>query len=68
MQYLRFDRRGGTVSKRTAYAYLLSDYSKQKLKKFRSAAVEFQDFPGISMVFQDLCLFCRNFQACNSEQ
>jgi len=26
-------------------------------KKFRSAALEFQDFPGITMVFQDLGLF-----------
>ena len=31
--------------------------TQNKNKKSRSAALEFQDFPGISMVFQDLCLF-----------
>jgi len=48
---------GGTVLKSIAYAYLLSDYSKIEIKKSRSPALEFQDFPGISMVFQVLCLF-----------
>jgi len=62
MLYLRFDPRGGTVLKSIAYAYLLSDYSKQKFKKSRSAALEFQDFPGISVVFHDLSLFSRTFQ------
>jgi len=28
-----------------------------EIKESRSAALKFQDFPGIFMVFQDLCLF-----------
>jgi len=44
----RFDRRGGTVLKLIAYAYLLSDYPKTEMKKPRSAALEFQEFPWFS--------------------
>jgi len=48
--------------------WLATTQNKNK-KKSRSAAVKFQNFPGIFMVFQDLCLFPGLSKVCtNPEQ
>jgi len=63
----QFDPRGGITLKSIAYAYLLSDYSKQKLniqkRCFR--------IPGLSRNFHGFPvpkLYSKTFQAWNSEQ